>query len=334
MRKRIMLMVLSVAMLAVPGVLLAQEDAAQVQDRVDVQVRVVNLKYYAANEMSNVLQALSQDEEIQVIVDENANRLILRAPERQMSQLVALIEQLDVPIASAPESQSLLCRVYMVELPAQHADRKPFKAELRVGRPGVSLQQLLKAGEGKEFEIDAFHDGEPAADGVHQIKIEGRTASIEILTQVLDMVPPGGIASMELLEKTSDLVVPAAQVSSLPDQVRQHIHKFLGAEVQTVGYWFGTMSSPGQVSPPIGPWELKLILKPTETTTFHLEVEVTEMRGDTVWCVLENTLQGRVGKPIIIGYNRQVDNVRTMGAMVILLDGDTAAAGESQTKTP
>jgi type II secretory pathway component GspD/PulD (secretin) len=325
-----MLMMLSVAMLAIPGVLLAQEEPAQVQDRVDAQVRVINLKYYAANEMSNVLQALlSQDEEIQVIVDENANRLILRAPERQMAQLVALIEQLDVQTASAPESQSLLCRVYMVELLPGQSDPKPFRVVLRATSSDVSVPVLRKAAEGKKFVIDRFKDEEPDSDVAHSIHIQGRAASVEVIMQVLEKVSPSGIVEMELDEKTSDLVVPAAQISQLSEQLRQHIQKLLGADVQTVGYWFGGMSSPGEIRAPIGPWSIELKVKPTQTAALAIEVRVTEWRNDSNWSILENSIQGKAGKPIIIGYNRELNGSRTMGAMVILLEADTAGAAGS-----
>jgi len=118
--------------------------------------------------------------------------------------------------------------------------------------------------------------------------------------QVLDMVPPGGIADMKFDEQASDLVVPTAQISQLPEQLRQHIHKFLGADVQTVGYWFGSMSSPGEIKAPIGPWSIQLEVKPTQTTALSIEVGVDEWEGDNAFGILRNSIQGKVGKPIII----------------------------------
>ena len=44
--------------------------------------------------------------------------------------------------------------------------------------------------------------------------------------------------------------------------------------------------------------------------------------GDNAYSILSNSIQGKVGKPIIIGYNREVSKVRTMGAMIILLEPD------------
>jgi hypothetical protein len=50
--------------------------------------------------------------------------------------------------------------------------------------------------------------------------------------------------------------------------------------------------------------------------------------------VLRNTVQAKIDKPIIIGYNQDVCGTRTMGALVILLEADTAQPTDSQTKAP
>jgi hypothetical protein len=213
----------------------------------------------------------------------------------------------------------------MVEVPSKQSDLKTFRVALQLPSSVVTLPDLLKASEGKKVVIDAFSDDVPGLDVSHRIEIEGRAASIETIMQVLDMVPPGGIANMEFDEQASELVVPAAQVGQLPEQLRQHIHKFLGADVQTVGYWFGSTSSPGEIKAPIGPWSIELEVKPTQTTALSVDVGVREPRDDMPFEILRNSIQGKVGKPIIIGYNREVDKVRTMGAMIILLETDTTS---------
>jgi hypothetical protein len=332
MKKR-MLMVLSVAILAIPGLLLAQEDAVQARDQANAQVRVVNLKYYAASEMSNILQALSQNEEIQVIVDENVNRLILRASEKQMLQVLALIEQLDVETESTPESQSLLCRVYMVEVPPKHSDLESFQIVLAAPLD-ADLWGLSKAGDGKGLEIDRFDSHAVPEESSQRIEIQGRAVSGEIVKQMIAGIPDAQIREMRWAGKTSSDVTPVAQVSQLPEPLRQHLQKFLGADLQAVGYWFGGMSSPGKIKAPIGPWSIELEVKPTQTTNLSIEVGVQESRADTIVDILTNSMQGRVGKPIIIGYNRDFFGARTMGAMVILLEADTASVDLSQTKTP
>ena len=119
--------------------------------------------------------------------------------------------------------------------------------------------------------------------------------------------------------------------------MRQHIRKFLGADVQTAGYWFGNLSAPGEVAAPIGLWRLQLETSLIQQAGLLLEIDVTQEPQytlDSETTVLSNSVQAKVGKPIIIGYNRDSYGTRTTGAMVILLEADTAPPVDSQTKTP
>lgn len=322
MKKR-MLMVLSVAILMIPGLLLAQEDAAQPQDRADAEVKVVNLKYYAADELSNILRALSQDDQTQIITDDSANRLILRAPKKQMSQLIALAEQLDVQTESAPESQSLLCRVYMVEVPPKRSDLDSFQIVLTAPLD-ADLWGLSKTDEGKGLQIDRFDGHAVPEDHTQRVEIQGRAISNEAVKQMIARVPEAQIVEMRWACRTSNDMASVAQASQLPESLRLHLQKFLGADLQTVGYWFGGVSSPGRIKAPIGPWSIQLEVKPAQANGLSLEVGVEEWRNDTIVEILRNSMQGKVGKPIIIGYNRDFFGTRTMGAMVIFLDADTA----------
>ena len=279
--KKQMLTVVGLVILLAPGMLLSQDGARNDLD--NMEIKIFHLRYLAAHDACNILDALCAEDDTRIILDENTNRLILRATRERMQTLTSLLAELDVQTdtRSASQSEPLLCRVYMVELPApQQPDLQSFHLELRVGPPGVSLPDLLKASEDKKIKIDAFRGDEPDADGMQQFEIEGRTASAELITQMLDVldIPTDGIVKMELDEMTSDIVVPGAQISQLPEQLRQHIQKFLGADVQTVGYWFGNMSSPGQIEAPIGPWSIQLEVKPTQTTALAIEVEVGEWR--------------------------------------------------------
>ncbi|MBP7050374.1 MAG: hypothetical protein KBE65_05105 [Phycisphaerae bacterium] len=317
MRKQA-LMIAGLGLLLMQGALWSQEATV----RQEMTVQIMNLKYYPVQEMSRILETICGGDGTQIVVDENTNCLIVRAAPERMEEIQQLVAQLDRPTESAPQSEPLLCRVYMVELASKQSDLKTFQVALQLPSSVVTLPDLLKASEGKKVVIDAFSDDVPGLDVSHRIEIQGRAASVEILMQVLDVVPPDGIASMEFDEQASELVVPAAQISQLPEQLRQHVHKFLGADVQTVGYWFGSMSSPGQIKAPIGPWSIQLEVKPTQTTALSIEVGVDEWEGDNAFEILRNSIQGKVGKPIIIGYNREVDKVRTMGAMIILLEPD------------
>ncbi len=314
MRKQALMMA-GLGILLMQGALWSQE----------MTVQIMNLKYYPVQEMSRILETICGGDGTQIVVDEKTNCLIVRATPERMVEIEQLVAQLDTQTESVPQGEPLLCRVYMVEAPSKQSDLKTFQVGLQLPSSAVSLPDLLKAGEGKKVVIDAFRDYAPGLNEPHKIEIQGRADSVETIMQVLDMVPPGGIGSMEFDEQTSDLVVPAGQVSQLAEQLRQHIHKLLGADVQTVGYWFGSTSSPGEIKAPIGPWSIQLEVKPTQTTALSIEVGVDEWEGENAFEILRNSIQGKVGKPIIIGYNRKVNEVRTLGAMIILLEADTTS---------
>jgi hypothetical protein len=49
--------------------------------------------------------------------------------------------------------------------------------------------------------------------------------------------------------------------------------------------------------------------------------------------ILTNTIRAKIGKPIIIGYNRESYGTRKMGAMVIIPEPDTFQSDNAETKT-
>jgi len=216
----------------------------------------------------------------------------------------------------------------MVELPSKQSDLDSFSIVLAAPLE-ADLWSLFKAGEGQEFQIDGFSSHAVPSEASQKVEIQGRAASNEIVRQMIARFPNAQIMDMKWAGGTSSETTPAAQISQLPEQLRQHIQKLLGADVQTVGYWFGGMSSPGEIRAPIGPWSIALKVKPTQTAALAIEVGVTEWRNDSNWSILENSIQGKAGKPILIGYNRELNGSRTMGAMVILLEPETSGAAGS-----
>lgn len=313
MRKQA-LMIAGLGLLLMQGALWSQE----------MTVKIMNLKYYPVQDMSRILETICGGDGTQIVVDENANCIIVRAMPERMEEIQQLVAQLDRPTESAPQSEPLLCRVYMVEVPSKQSDLRPFNIVL-YPPAGMDLSNLLKVSEDKQLEINAVKSHQSKSDGVLRFEIQGRAASTEKIKEVLALVPSGAdVEAMDWSDSAATCMVPAAQISQLPEQLRQHIHKFLGADVETVGYWFGSMSSPGEIKAPIGPWSIQLEVKPTQTTALSIEVGVDEWEGENAFEILRNSIQGKVGKPIIIGYNRKVNEVRTMGAMIILLEPDTA----------
>jgi hypothetical protein len=99
-----------------------------------------------------------------------------------------------------------------------------------------------------------------------------------------------------------------------------------------VGYWFGNSLVPGEVQAPIGPWTLNLQFDTESDRMLELGIEVelpreihnfeTRLGRQQNDEILSNTIRAKIGKPIIIGYNRESYGTRKMGAMVILPEAD------------
>jgi hypothetical protein len=155
--------------------------------------------------------------------------------------------------------------------------------------------------------------------------IDGLAASPEAIQRLKEQMPGSEIRQLRWENETT--AIPAAQVAPLPSQIAQQIHRLLGAEAQTVGYWFGNVSLPGEVTAPLGAWKLSLEVETALRDELQLGISVTEevQRGDSlqVMEILSNRIQAKVGKPIIIGYNRDRYGARTMGALVIVAEEDT-----------
>ena len=147
------LVVVTLAILLAAGVSLSQQPAAVAQNPVadpaasspqeNVVTKIVALKYYPANEMSNLLAAVSQGQAT-IVADQRSNQLIITAPARRLQEMEHLMAALDVADLSVPQSQYLVCRVYMLELPTKDQNLKSFSVLLE--RPSqLPPEQVLDA---------------------------------------------------------------------------------------------------------------------------------------------------------------------------------------------
>jgi hypothetical protein len=315
------------------GVLLSQPPKGEDQRT----VKIVTVQYRPALELFNVLMPLFQGRETSILLDTQMNRLIVRANKEQLDELLRLVADLDVKAVAAPQNSPLLCRVYLLEIPPKESNLKPFAVVLRTIST-VASPEILNATKGDDLRIGRVLQSEAGVpQGEQRILIKGLATSNEAVRRMIEAIPESQIADLKWDDDTFTAAVPAAQVAQLPESLRQHVRKFLGADVRTVGYWFGNLSSPGEVVAPIGLWTMDLTTRSAPATEFLLEVQVThnpQHSLDVETTVLRNTVQAKVGKPILIGYNRDVYGTRTMGVMVILLEADTAGPTEAQTKPP
>jgi hypothetical protein len=333
------LLVLSAAILLLPGLLWSMEEVEATRSGRGVpaevlgappqsttEMRIYALQYYPAEQFAEILFDLMMEHDVNVALDKLSNRLFVTAPPERQQQIERLANALDTPDALNAQTQQVMYRIYMLELPATGQNLKPFSLSLeRSSR--MPAAQLLEALKDNGLQIGTcVQSDEWMEDEKWELAIQGRAASDETIRRVLERLPDSQMRELRWDDDTFSAAIPAAQVTRLPVQLQEHIRKLLGEGVQTVGYWFGNLSLPGEVRAPIGPWMLELNAETSEAGGLELEISVVrESPIDAIESIeiLSNSVRGRIGKPIIIGYNRDRYGVRTMGAMVIVPEVDT-----------
>jgi hypothetical protein len=298
--------------------------------------KIYEMRYYDCLELADLIRNVTSEHNANVIVaDERSNRLIVTAPPEQMRVIERLIQQLDTQAVRGSQVQSLMYRLYMLELPSKGQNLKPFSILLERSSQLPAVQVLDAARDG-ELQIATFlQSNEWIGNDKWGLAIQGRATSNEAIKQLLTRIPDSQVKEMKWDDETFTSAVPAAQVSRLPGQLQEHVRKLLGDEVQTVGYWFGSLSVPGQTKAPIGPWMMEMKTETGQGAELVLEVRVS--RESPISFVpetqlLSNTVQAKAGRPVIVGYNRNSYGTRVMGAMVILLEADTTAPAGGEVK--
>jgi len=307
------------------------------------EVRIFELKYADAIELASLMENIFR---ATIQVDRRLNRLVVSATPEQLKSIMSLIAEMDVAgvEASTPRNvQNLVYRVYMFEIASEDKGMKPFSMILQVP-PEVSTTQLFEAASRSDLDIGGFSlSDELERDGQAEILIEGKAASDAALRHaVVDEISESRIKELKWDDgETFTDKIKAAQYTQLPDQMQKHIGKFLGNDIRTVGYWFGNLSVPGSVQAPIGPWTLSLVLETESDRMLELRVDVETITKPNVpgkvssrrYNILSNSIRARIGKPIIIGYNRESYGARKMGAMVIVPEADPFQSDTAGTKT-
>ena len=292
-------------------------------------LKIFELKYADTEELSRLISNIFR---IDVNIDYRLNRVLVNATPEKMASIESLVEATDVPDPEASTSrdvQNFVYRVYMFETSSGHEAMKSFSMILRT-TTHVSSQELLGAAADKDLQISEFLQSNDFDEPQVEILIQGKAASNESLKRMVGrLAPESHIIELKWDdEETFTNNIATAQYTQLPEQMQKHIRKFLGDEIRTVGYWFGNSSVPGEVEAPIGPWILNLRFDIESDRMLELNVEV-EVPGEMHHFdrrlgreqkdeMLSNTIRAKIGKPIIIGYNRESYGTRKMGAMVII----------------
>lgn len=306
-----------------------------------MEVSVFKLKYARAVDMAAMIENVFRRE---IHFDQRLNRLILNATKEETKSIMSLIEEMDVADreASAPrEIQDFVYRIYMFEIASGDRDLKPFSMTLRASAQ-VPPQDFLDATADDGLQISEFLQTDRGLPEPRiQILIQGKAASNASLMRLVERIPKPNITELKWDDdETFTDGIAAAQYTQLPEQMQKHIRKFLGNDIRTVGYWFGNLSVPGTVHAPIGPWTLSLVLEPESDSMLELRIDV-EMFAKIAaagkvssrrYNILSNSIRAKIGKPIIIGYNRESYGTRKMGAMVIIPEPDPFQSDNTETK--
>ncbi|MFC1763103.1 secretin N-terminal domain-containing protein [Planctomycetota bacterium] len=288
------------------------------------QVRIFNLKYANAEEMAALLADVLS---MPVNADPRTNCLIVATTnEDKMESIEKLVIEMDVSNAEAPTSpveENLVYRIYMFEIPTGDQSMRSFSLILQASE-FVSSQDLLNATANQDLQINKIQQDDHAL-----LVIQGKATSKESLTGLLEHIPESYIKELRWDDDESFTnKIAVAQSTQLPVQMQKHLEKFLGKDLSTVGYWFGNASAPGEIEAPIGPWTLRLDLEieSDQMAALRIEVEIPDNLPGFIPGrgpehndeILSNTVRVRIGKPIIIGYNRESYGTRKMGALVII----------------
>ena len=307
----------------------------------EMVTEIFPLRYVPVEELENMLLSVFNID--RVYSDRRSNRLVIQAPQGQMKDVQNMIEAMDVNdsrLAKTQAFQNFLYRICMFEIPSKDKGNKSFSMILQTSAQLPSTKLLGVAAE-KGIQIsDFFVSNEERDESDQQVEflIQGKAPSNESIKQMVEGIAESRIKELKWDDnETFTRGIEAAQYSQLTEQVQKYIKKFLGEDIETVGYWFGSSSVPGEIEAPIGPWMLHLGLESDRELRLRVGVEVPERnydferrlgRDERDGEILSNTIRAKVGKPIIIGYNRESYGARKMGAMVILPETDQLNTSE------
>ena len=287
-------------------------------------VQIFPLRNQRAAELAETIRVLVSSREATIAVDQPTNTLIVAAPPDRMTQIEQVIAQLDVAVVTPSDVPQMLYRIYMLELPVEHQNLKPFSMTLE-GTGQIPPAQLLGMGQDAEIQIDSLHQ-EPEDERwpKWELTITGRAPSTAAIKKMIEKIPDAKLWRWQWHNDT--LAPPAARVAPLPNELNKHLQQLLGPDIRTVGYWFGNLSAPGTVQAPIGPWVFEMQVNELSKDN-EVELEIAVLReappnADKTWRILGNSVRTDITKPVIIGYNREVHGTRTMGALVIVPQED------------
>jgi hypothetical protein len=316
-------LIVTAGLLLAPGVLRAGDQPIGLR-KPTLNVRIYPLEYYPAEELAEVLDDAMGEYLVFIAVAERSNALVVTAPPEYMPEIESAIRAMDVAPKETKTPQ-MLYRIYMLEPPIEQ-DMQAFSLTVASSELVSATDARLMAKE-RGLQIGSIRQSGPENE-TWENHIQGRAPSKEAIWEFVDYFREAQVRELIWEDEGFMTGVPAAQVTALPARLQTSIRSLLGEKIQTVGYWFGSLSLPGEARAPIGLWSLDLNIETTGTDELKCDIEVHQERPDGQFMVIiGNHIRAKVGKPIIIGYNRDRCGVRTMGALVIVPEEDKTPAG-------
>ncbi len=287
-----------------------------------LETKIFFLECTQADDMQAIVSTISQ--KARIAVAESSNALLITAPPDELETIRAAICALDAPeISKVKKSQPIMCRVYMIERLSTNQSWQSFSISLAVDDYASFNQIINNINTSRLYIKDFSQNNFLSGDKPYcSITIHGQALSSADVDQLTQMIPNSRIDKINWKDNSNPTSM--AQVAPLPDSLQKHIERFLGKDTEIAAYWFGNLSIPGEVQAPIGPWGLELTMENLgaegliELNLGVTEVRVTDRGENIIWSVIHNSMQTKIGHPVIIGYTRDKDESPTTGALVVI----------------
>ncbi|MEW6235094.1 MAG: secretin N-terminal domain-containing protein [Candidatus Omnitrophota bacterium] len=320
-------------------------DSANVDNESDIITKVYKLTYAKAAEIQQLYERIFP--ECQAVVDVRTNSIVFSGPASEAKKLDAILAQLDTAPAgryanstrflNADFGQGLsdiAFRVIAVEACLITADKKEFSLELRFpGWKELNMDEILpesvtannircdrimkKSTDGKEYET-------------MMMQIQGESQGGDFLNEIVKTLKEKTetdvlIESVNVTHKDSSQLPPLTLnldiANQIPNNVRSVVGEFLGSSFQPVGCWIGQAACPGLCRTTLGPWQLEMDIKAgNEGYDVLLSLILRYPNNDDL--LLDNTINIKIGRPIVVGYTRESDETFIPGALIVIPSND------------
>ncbi|MHC4440425.1 MAG: secretin N-terminal domain-containing protein, partial [Planctomycetota bacterium] len=208
----------------------------------EMVTKIFMLNYFPAKDLERLIVDIFSIDSEKVHADSRSNRIILQARQKQMNDVEALIEKLDVADSKLELGQAfgnLIYRVYMFEIPPKDQGMKSFTMILQASG-SVTSASILNVAATEKIEVSDYVTIDERENEKVEILLQGRAPSNESIQNIAELT---GIQIREIKwddDETFTRNIGAAHYSQLSPQMQKHLQKFLGENIVTVGYWFGS----------------------------------------------------------------------------------------------